>query len=96
METQKKQRTCSCCRKKAGKQNLYRIFRDKDGRVGLDCDGRQAGRGAYVCSKDCFESVIASNGLERALRTKITPQDKERIVSEFENMALETNKKFRS
>lgn len=96
MKTEKKQRTCSCCKKKAGKQDLYRIFRDKDGRVGLDPDGKQPGRGAYVCSRDCFESVIASNGLERVLRVKIAPQDKERIASEFEGKMLEAEKKFRS
>lgn len=75
---------------------MYRIFRDKDGRVGIDPDGKQPGRGAYVCSRQCFESVVASNHLERVLRVKVPPQDRERLVSEFDEMMCEAEKKLRS
>ena len=82
-DTKKRQRSCIGCGNTAAKGSLHRMVRRPDGAVSCDPSGRMAGRGAYVCSMECFGSVRKARKLERALRTKLTEEDYERIAAEL-------------
>ncbi len=64
----KRMRTCIACRREGEKDDFFRIARMSDGSVILDAKGNGAGRGAYVCSSECFESARAKNRFPRVLR----------------------------
>ena len=64
-------RTCIGCAAKSDKTSLFRIVRDSQGLVLFDKSGKMQGRGAYVCSSDCFEKVSNNSRLSSALRCKI-------------------------
>ena len=62
----------------------------------VDLWGKKAGRGAYLCrSQECYEMMLAGNRLERALRVKITSEDRARLaeasLSLFEKEAIGEN-----
>lgn len=77
------ERTCIECRKKAAKKDLLRIVRGPIGDVSVDRTGNAAGRGAYVCSKDCFRRALENGKLSRALRVKRIEEIR-RAEGEFE------------
>ena len=72
----KKQRTCVAC-------GATDIVRSPLGVVSFDPSGRAPGRGAYVCSAECFAAARKAGKLDRALRTKLGEQDLERIAGEM-------------
>ena len=63
-----RQRSCIACGKLAGKAELMRIVRDPSGAVSFDKTGRAPGRGAYVCSEECFAAACKKKKLDRALK----------------------------
>jgi len=74
------QRTCVACREVAGKRGLIRIVRTADG-VQIDPGGKMAGRGAYLHpSRSCWAQVMESRRLDQALRTRLSPQDRQRLT----------------
>ena len=74
------QRTCVACREVAGKRGLVRIVRTTDG-VMVDPSGKLAGRGAYVHpSRSCWAQMAEGRRLDQALRTRLSPQDRQRIA----------------
>lgn len=73
-------RMCIACGEKATKTSLYRIVRTPAGQVAYDPKGRAAGRGAYVCSIACLERAFKTKRIDRALKTTVGQEDKERIV----------------
>lgn len=75
----KRQRTCVSCGRQDDKVALYRIVRSPEGQVIFDVSGRAAGRGAYVCSAECFQSAAKTKKLERALKIKLEPIEYEKI-----------------
>lgn len=81
--TKKKQRTCVACGATDTKRALLRIVRSPLGVVSFDPSGRAPGRGAYVCSAECFAAARKAGKLDRALRTKLGEQDLERIAGEM-------------
>ena len=60
-----------------------RIVRDADGTASFDATGRAPGRGAYVCSLECFAAACKARKLDRALRCRLDGQDYERIAGEM-------------
>lgn len=82
-QTRKRQRTCICCGKQEGKGQLHRFVRTATGQVAFDATGRAAGRGAYVCSKECLQKACKTRRLERALRISIAPESYEQLMEEF-------------
>ncbi len=74
-ETIKKQRSCIGCMSQGTKRSLHRIVRSSEGVVSFDPSGRAQGRGAYVCSRECFAAARKTRKFERALRVKLTDED---------------------
>ena len=68
------QRTCVGCRTVQDKRSLTRIVRSPEG-VGIDLEGKKAGRGAYLHDlQSCWQ--LGLNGkLARALKTEISAED---------------------
>jgi uncharacterized protein len=82
------QRTCIACRKTGPKREMVRLVGLPEGGLEIDLTGKKSGRGAYLCSsRDCWEKAVKSGQLENALRTKIRPEDREKLV----NYAKEIN-----
>lgn len=73
------QRSCVICKAKREKRDLTRLVRTDNG-IQIDPSGKMNGRGAYVCnSKDCWEKLVRTNTLERALNTVISSEDRMRL-----------------
>ncbi len=76
------QRTCVACRTTAAKRGLVRVVRTPQDGVLVDITGKAAGRGAYLCRRpECWEAALKRDRLGAALRTKITPADRERLAA---------------
>jgi len=76
------QRTCLACRKVRAKRELIRLVRVSDGSVEADTSGRKAGRGAYLCREwGCWETGLKGGRLEHALRTTLTQDNREQLIT---------------
>ncbi|MBF8286771.1 MAG: hypothetical protein HW393_585 [Dehalococcoidia bacterium] len=74
-------RTCVSCGSTTSKRDLVRLVRTPAS-VEPDPTGKRPGRGAYLChNPDCWESAVRKSRLEHALRTKLTPADREALLS---------------
>ena len=79
------QRKCVGCQEMKGKKEMLRILRTENGEIVLDTTGRKNGRGAYLCySRECFEKVVKSRGLERALKVAVTSDSYEELKKEID------------
>ena len=71
------QRTCIACRSVRPKRELVRIVRTPEGDVMIDGTGKRSGRGAYLYPRhDCWETALAKQRLERALKIPLTSETK--------------------
>ena len=78
------ERTCLACGEKLPKGGLIRIVRTLAGSVEMDPNGRQAGRGAYLCPKsDCWERGLSKGALDRVLRISVPEETKERLKAQY-------------
>lgn len=84
----KRVRTCIACGAQGDKVGLLRIVRDGEGQVRFDATGRAAGRGAYVCSPECFAAATKAKRLSRALKTQVKEEDYTRIANELRMLAM--------
>jgi uncharacterized protein len=74
------QRTCVVCRETDAKRSLTRVVRTAEDGVHVDPTGKRNGRGAYLCSQaSCWQRAVESNVLEKALRTTLTAEDRQRL-----------------
>jgi predicted RNA-binding protein YlxR (DUF448 family) len=66
--------------------------RTVDGNVEVDTSGKKVGRGAYLCRTwECWESGLKGGRLEHALRTTITEDNRQQLVSRGEDIPLGVN-----
>lgn len=73
------QRTCVVCRQKFDKRRLTRLVRTEEG-VFLDTSGKRDGRGAYLCDNtDCRNRAVSTDILNKALRTVLSNEDRQRL-----------------
>ena len=91
-----RQRSCIACGKLAGKAELMRIVRDPSGAVSFDKTGRAPGRGAYVCSEECFAAACKKKKLDRALKATLGSDEYDRIAADVASAAREARQKERS
>ncbi|MBR2560087.1 MAG: YlxR family protein [Clostridia bacterium] len=76
-------RRCVGCRESKPQSELIRIaFRD--GTIKADLTGREPGRGAYVCGRECFEEAVKKKGFARAFRCAVKTEDIEKIREIFD------------
>jgi len=74
------QRTCVGCRGILAKRSLIRIVRLPDG-IQVDPTGKQPGRGAYLHNqRSCWERALKGS-LAHALRTELTNNDHEYLLT---------------
>ena len=78
----KRQRTCIGCGATASKSDLKRIVRRTDGAIAFDAGGRVPGRGAYVCSAKCLEDAFDKKKVQRALRTTVGDEERQRVIED--------------
>jgi predicted RNA-binding protein YlxR (DUF448 family) len=78
-------RTCVGCQQRDEQKNLVRWVAEATGRIKMDEDTRQPGRGAYVHrSRDCVE-MAARGGFSRSFRRKTQHVDVERLLQMVED-----------
>lgn len=81
------QRTCVACRHTGDKHGLVRLVRTLQGGVDVDVAGKKAGRGAYLCqTRACWETGVRKGRLDHALRTKISPEDRAKLLAFLETL----------
>jgi predicted RNA-binding protein YlxR (DUF448 family) len=84
------QRSCVGCRQVRDKRQLIRLVRLGNGEVEVDITGKKSGRGAYICpSPSCWQEGLKKNRLERALRTSITKEERQRLLEHGQSLANE-------
>ncbi len=60
---------------------MVRVVRTLEGRVEVDPTGKRAGRGAYLCKRTgCWEKALQRSTLNRALKTEISPEDRNELL----------------
>ena len=66
------QRTCTVCRTQKNKNELLRIVKNKENIIKVDENGKEPGRGAYICYDiQCLEKAQKTKRLEKVLEIKI-------------------------
>lgn len=81
------QRKCIGCQEMKNKKDMIRILRTPEEELVIDTTGRKNGRGAYLCfSMECFEKAVKSRGLERSLKTSISPEVYDSLKKEIERI----------
>jgi hypothetical protein len=73
-------RTCIGCYQTASKDELIRIVKLSDNSMAVELNGKENGRGAYVCPDiDCISKAMRLEKLNRAFR--IVPGSSNQIAS---------------
>jgi predicted RNA-binding protein YlxR (DUF448 family) len=73
----------------ADKRTLVRFVRTADAGTVCDPTGRLPGRGAYLCDNEqCFARARKSRLLDRALRTRLSDDDYERLEHERRSASM--------
>lgn len=85
-------RTCIGCNTCTSKGQLYRVC-CSDGSVFFDGRGTASGRGAYVCSVDCFKRAVQTGRLAAALRCKVNKNQAKELLR---NIEVESERLVRS
>lgn len=74
-------RSCIVCRREKEKSELIRIVRKSDGSFVCDANGREPGRGAYVCKcSECIDNLVKKRALNRAYKQDVPAQASEALV----------------
>lgn len=80
-------RTCVQCHEVRPKRELIRIVRSPEGSIEIDALGKAAGRGAYLCrSRACWQSAISGDRLDYALKVRLSPERKKRLLEYGEQL----------
>ena len=75
------ERTCVACHEVKPKRDLVRLVYSPEGVAEVDTSGRKPGRGAYLCqSPECWHKGVNKGKLEHALRGRINPENRARLI----------------
>jgi len=56
--------------------------------VEVDLKGKKPGRGVYLCHiEKCWETGLKSNRIEYALRTSLSPENRQLLQQYFQNLS---------
>jgi hypothetical protein len=60
---------------------MIRLVRTERG-VEVDLSGKKSGRGMYLHpNRECWQNVLRSNRIDQALRTKLSPDDRQALLA---------------
>ncbi|WP_433923203.1 RNase P modulator RnpM [Paenibacillus taichungensis] len=77
-------RKCVACQEMMPKKQLIRIVKTPEDEVLIDLTGKKSGRGAYLCGKEsCFKLALKNRSLDRALKSKVSPEIYEQLAADF-------------
>ena len=80
------QRSCIVCRECKDKSELLRVVKRPDGTVVIDSNGKEAGRGAYVCKHgDCMTTAVKRRLFNRAFKQQLDNSVYEALAAAMEN-----------
>lgn len=83
-------RKCVGCQEMKSKKEMMRVLKTSEDTFELDATGKKNGRGAYLCfSKECFEKVVKSKGLERSFKQAIPKEVYEKLEKEMDTLEIE-------
>ena len=82
MNDKKNVRMCICCRKMLPKDSLIRVF-SKDDETDIDFSGKMGGRGAYICSKECFLKAYKTGRISKALKCHLSDDTYHKLESVY-------------
>ena len=72
------------------KREMIRVLKTENDEILLDATGKKNGRGAYICkSKECLEKAVKNRGIERSLKTGISPEIYDSLKKEIEKIESE-------
>jgi hypothetical protein len=75
------------CQQVRPKRELIRVVRTPDGDIQIDQKGKAAGRGAYLCrNRTCWQKAVSQNRLDHALKTRLSPDHKQRLLEYGEQL----------
>ena len=78
-------RKCVGCQEMKSKREMIRVLKTENDEILLDATGKKNGRGAYICkSKECLEKAVKNRGIERSLKTGISPEIYDSLKKEIE------------
>ena len=87
------ERTCIACGKVKPQREMVRLVCTAEHNVEVDTRGKKQGRGAYVCSlPECWQSGLKGNKLERALRTSLLPEIREKLAQDLKESCIGKSK----
>ena len=79
------ERSCVACGSKLPKTQLIRVVRTTQGIIIVDTDGKEPGRGSYLCHLPvCWEKAIDKGALLRGFKQDIPRKDLEAVKAYFE------------
>jgi len=88
------QRTCVACRQVKAKLELVRLVKNSQGEIQIDTRGKMDGRGAYLCpTPECLEKALSGAHIEHALKCRITPNNRERLIKSGQELLKELSGK---
>ncbi|MDF2684852.1 MAG: hypothetical protein K0S55_33 [Clostridia bacterium] len=74
-------RMCSACNMRFHKNSMLRVVRKPDGSVHIDLNGKESGRGAYVCKNlQCIKKLQSIKRLSRLLKTEVSDEIYEELI----------------
>lgn len=80
-------RKCVACQEMKAKKELIRVVRTSEGQFLFDPTGKQAGRGAYICSTEaCLLLAQKNKGLERSFKMKLDNSIYTQLLEELKRM----------
>ena len=83
-------RKCVGCQEMKSKREMIRVLKTENDEILLDATGKKNGRGAYICkSKECLEKAVKNRGIERSLKTGISPETYDSLKKEIEKIESE-------
>lgn len=86
------QRMCIVCREMHDKKDLIRLTKTSEGQIIVDANGKNPGRGAYVCKNShCVEKMQNQKVLSRTFHCEITSRRYEKISEEINAICFGQN-----
>jgi predicted RNA-binding protein YlxR (DUF448 family) len=71
---------------------MVRLVLDRNGTLEIDITGKKEGRGAYLCPiQECWDRALKEKQLERALRSRISDENREQLKQQGKELLREMN-----